>query len=185
MNKRKLLTLMGGAKTPWYLANKTIPSANLLEYVELPAAGKLYAGAAVASGQPWTVAVKTTTYVPAATSYFLFDSATGRIVIGIGNATSYGINNGTIWTNAPLYPDTNVHIIFIVSNGANIQEYLDNTAVGSNNASNKGIGGATRWRSDNSSASTNVWTNSVPKGAVYNIALSEAQRNALYATMLP
>ena len=185
MSKKRFLTLMGGTKPPWYLANKTIPVANLLEYVELPEAGKLYAGASVASGQPWSLAFRTNTYVPGVTSYFLFDSATGRIVIGIGNNTSYGVYNGTTWTNVAIFPDTNQHIIFVVSTGANIQAYLDNVATGEASASSKGIGGSTRWRSDNSSAALNVWTNPVPKGAVYNIALSEAQRNALYTSMLP
>lgn len=165
----------------WWLANGSIPAANVLEHVDSPTGGQNYAGGAISDGSAWTVAARTNTFTVSATSRYIFDSQTGRFILGISDATHYGIYTGT-WNNAALFPDTNNHVIMAVCDGTNIQAYLDGVSTGTT-ITKKGIAvsGATKWRSSFDSLAS--WANAVQHGAVFNIALTAAQIAALYNSM--
>lgn len=173
-------------RNAWWFADGAIPASNVMEHVESPTTGQSYAGAAIASGQPWTVAAKSTSFVPSSTSRYIIDTQAGRMVLGISSAANYGFFNGTVWTNVAIFPDTAIHIWFLVSDGANIQAYLDNVATGASSASAVGFAasGATRWRRAYDNTTTSDWANGVTKGSIYNIALTATERLALYTSML-
>lgn len=170
----------------WWLANAQVSASHVKEHVELPDIGQLYAGGAIADGQPWTVVVKSFSYLASANAlHYLFDSQDGQFVAGISNSSSYGFYNGTSWANPAIFNTAQEQLWFFVSDGSTIQAYLNNVAVGSPSSSVIGldVSGQTRWGSayDNSAA---FWNNPILYGAVYNIALSTRQRNALYQAIL-
>lgn len=172
-------SLMGRpASGSWWLASNTIPAANVLEYVEAPAQGQLYAGADATGA--WTVAFRTT-YVTG--NGYVIDSETGRLIIGIAGGGERGFYPGTgSWTNYDLFVTADA-VYYVISDGSNIQAYRDNGAIGAARASGVNIGGQTRWRSLYNNGALAVWMPAIPRAAVYNIALSEAQRAALYTAM--
>lgn len=170
-----------GAALDWWVAGGTILEADCLEHVELPAQGQLYAGAAVAGGSPWTIAVVTESTSLDLYTY-VFDSLTGRVILGSNladpgqwYATDAGWRDVGLWSGLTSY--------FLVSDGAAIQAYRSGVAVGASGASNEGIGGATRWRSHNAGA-LYKWPAAVPRAAVYKIAVAGAQLAALHNSMM-
>lgn len=168
------------ADVAWWLAGGTISGSNVKEHVELPAAGQLYAGGAITGA--WTLAVRTTWN--GSNGQFIFDSQLGRMVLGVDGAGSKSIFVGTWQNSAVLNASDSVY--FLVSDGANIQAYRNNSAVGSAVASAADIGntGLTAWRSRYDNSASTPWATPVPRGAVYDIALDSTQRPALYASML-
>lgn len=178
--------LLPPMNAPWWLASGTISASNVEEHVELPSQGQLYAGGAIANGQPWSVVARgnsCSTTTSDGTSDYIFDSESGRVVLGISSAALYGFF-ATAWAQRSLYPDGNVYTWFLISDGSNVQAYLDNSAVGASQASGTGLAnsGSTRWRTDYVGTGA-IWDQAVAKAAVYNIALDSTQRAALYTAM--
>jgi len=176
--------VIGGREIPWYLADGAINIANTIEHAESPAVGQLVT-ATVAGGQPWTIAARTN-YVPATNGKYLFDSQSGRIIVGAGSIGTgengwYTTDSG--WKNVAPFAAGN-HTYFLISNGTAVQMYRDGVAVGTPGNSNEGIGGSTRWRSTWSNPASSVWPAEVPVAAIYNIALDATQRTALHTSMM-
>lgn len=176
------------SRSGWWFADGAIPAANVLEHVESPTQGQVYAGATISAGGAFTLVAKSTGFTPSGTSRYIFDSQTGRFILGISDITHYGVYNNVGWQNqANIFPDTNVHIWFVTTTGSGTtgQAYLDNSAIGAAFALTPGIqvSGTTRWRAsyDNTGA---PWGNAVTKAALYNIALDATQRTAIYNSML-
>jgi len=173
--------LGGGAALGWWRAGGTIPAANVLEYVENPAARQLYAGASATGA--WTVAFRTNlASLPAPTAYAL-DAQTGRMGIGV-DPTGNGVYTSA-WNDRTLFA-TGDHSYMVISDGANIQCYLDASAVGAAISSANNIGGNVRWRSRNVDLATNwyEWPVAIPRGMVANIALDATQRAALHTSLM-
>lgn len=171
------------ASANWWLAGGAIGAGAVLEHVESPSVGQLYAGASVSAGNAWSIVARSdgynrTSYPP---SRYLLDSQTGRVILGFANNTEYGFYAGA-WANVNIFADTNNHVWFLISDGSSVQAYLDGSAVGSAQSSSNGIGGTTRWKSANNNPANATWNNDVI-GAVYSIALDATQRSALYAAM--
>lgn len=169
----------------WWRGNGTITAANVLEHVEVPSVGQLYVGTAVASGQPWSVAIRSWSYLASANvTRSLFDSETGRILLGISTSANYGLYT-TAWNVRALFGTAADQVWFIVSDGTTITVYLNNVVVGATIASTNGlaVSGSTRWGSSYSGAGSGPWNNPIKGGAVYNVALTTAQRQALYLAM--
>lgn len=164
----------------WYDGGGAIPSGNVLEHVQSPSVRQLYAGASIASGHAWTIFAISTGFVHS-TSHYLFDSNTGRVILGNSGNAAYAFHVSGTWANVPLIEDTNPHYWFLISDGANVQGYLDGSAVGSTVAGAGGINvsGVSRWRGANDNTTGADWTNAVPFGAIYDIALNSTQRAAL------
>lgn len=168
--------------TSWWLGNNQIPSANVLEHVMTPDIGQAYGGAAVASGQSWTVAVKSYSYLASANlARYLLDSQDGHFSAGINTNAAYGFYSGSSWSNAALFNTAQEQIWFFVSDGVNIQAYLNNVAVGSAVASTIGLhnSGSTRWGKSYDNAAA-PWNNPILYGAVYDKAIGAVEREGLY-----
>lgn len=167
----------------WWEAGGSISASAVLEHVESPSIGQLYAGSAVASGQPWTIAFRGDGYDANTPQIHAFDTQTGRFVIGFASTFEYGMYITSAWANVDLFQDTSNHVWFIVSSGTSIQGYIGTVATGAVQASSVGIGGTTRWRSAYVGTASNQWGNDISHAAVYSIALDAGQRAALYTTM--
>jgi len=171
----------GGAQSyDWWLGGGTIDSANVLEHVESPSIGQLYAGGSVSDASPFTVAVKTSN--ASLGDKHLFSSADGRLYIGMSAPSESVYSLGTGWVVPAFVEDSTQRVYMWVFSGASVSVYRDNSLIGSNGFS-KGIAqsGDTKWRSRYSTG--NTWIDAVPVAAVYNIALSSAQRTGLYNSM--
>lgn len=165
----------------WYTANGAIPLTNIAEYVVNPMAGQLYGG--VALSDAWSISFRTTlASVPA--SNFAFDSEIGRIVLGIisGN-NGYYVPAG--WQNIGLFT-TGDHTYMLISTGSSVQAYRDNVAIGAAVADGVNLQSVSisRWRSNYSSAASNVWPSAIVAGHIANIALDAMQRSALHMAMM-
>lgn len=172
----------GAAAADWWLANNTIDIANVLEYVENPAARQLYAGAAATGA--WSVSFRTN-LASLVIESIAFDTLTGRVFAGVRNSLG---NNGVFiagWTNNSLF-DTGDHSYMLVSNGSAIQCYRDNSAISTPIATANNIGGTTRWRSrqDTDGISWYDWPVAIRAGHVANVALDATQRAALHTAMM-
>lgn len=164
----------------WYDGGGAIPSGNVLEHVESPATRQAYAGASIASGHAWTIFALSTGFVHSS-SHYLFDSQTGRVILGNSGNAAYAFHVSGTWANVALIEDTQPHYWFLISDGANVQGYLDGTAVGStvSGAGGINVSGSSRWRGAYDNTTGADWTNAVPFGAIYDIALNSTQRAAL------
>lgn len=180
-NVRSHQCRMGQDAAGWWLAGGTIGAANVLEYVESPVQAQLYAGAGVASGQPWTLAAYTSW--DGLNNQYIFDSVTGRIVLGESSGTDifFCATQGA-FLRPCLIADATNRTYFVVCDGVNAAVYQENIAIGTALACVEGTGGNTRWRSHNNGGSS-FWAREVPRGVVYDIALSVAQRAALQISM--
>lgn len=169
----------GGYTGDWWLANGTIDNANVEEYVENLTATKVYEGDAIANDNPWTFVVHSTGIVSATNSgaKYMYSGNSDIVAIGM-NGTNKSIYYGS-WANREVFLDTNVHIWFFVQTGSSIQCYLDNVATGTAISTNKGVN-VGRWMTVYNHVSNGLWPNELYHGALYNIALNELQRNALY-----
>ena len=175
----------GGKRPDWWLASGTIALANVLEYVENPAARQLYAGAEAASA--WSVSFRTSMESIPNSTIFPFDAQSGRLIVGLDYYASV-LSNGVFvgaWNNLGLFAIGD-HSYMIVSDGSNIQCYRDNGAVGSAIVSNINIGGTTRWRSRYVDLTGNWydWPVALRAGHVANVALDATQRAALHTAMM-
>lgn len=163
----------------WWLGNAQIAASNVLEHVEIPDIGQLYAGSAIAPGQPWTVAVKSYSYLASANlARYLFDSESGRFTAGINTSSAYGFYNGSAWTNAAIFAAAQEQIWYFVSNDLTIQAYLNNVAVGVASASSVGLDGLVRWAAAYNNGGS-FWNNPILYGAVYDKALDALERRGL------
>jgi len=167
----------------WWLANHTIAAGNVLEHVTLPAQSQAYAGASVADGSPWSVAMYGT-WDSATSQQYAFDSQDGRVIIG-NDLTDNGFYVGDTWKDIDLFADESLHTIFVISSGSSVQAYRDNVAVGTALAKNNGLAqtGATVWR-DRFAAPARLWTDDIVRAAIYDIALSTGQRAALHSRLV-
>jgi hypothetical protein len=167
-----------GAAVDWWLSGG-IPAANVVEHVENPTVGQLYAGGTLATA--WSISFRTNlASVPTAAQY-AFDSATGRVIIGIGFTT---LPNGFFldsWNNITLFA-TGDHTYMLIQTGTSVQAYRDNVAIGSAVSNTKDLGGSTTWRS--SAGGAVPWAAAVSAGHVANIALDATQRAGLHASMM-
>lgn len=174
----------GAAAVDWWLANGTIALANVLEYVENPAARQLYAGAAATGA--WSVSFRTNLIdvLAGSASNYAFDAQTGRVLFGLANS---GGNNGVFiaaWNSNGTFANGD-HSYMFVSDGSAIQCYRDSSAVGAAIATANNIGGAVRWRSRYAdSGGWSDWPVAIRAGHVANVALDATQRAALHAAMM-
>jgi len=166
----------------WWDANATIPAGNVLEYVELPTQGQAYVGAGVAAGQPWTIAVRTN-YAPFAGSNYVFDSEVGRVVFGYGHPNNGFYTTDSGWIDLSLFTSGD-KTYFLIFDGTDVQAYRSASAVGSSSTSDEGLGSTTRWRDVYDLVGDADWPADLPVAAVYDIALSSAQRSALDTSMM-
>jgi hypothetical protein len=171
--------------SPWYLATGEIDPANCLEAVQLPTQGQLYTGATVASGQPWTIAVRTV-WSSATRFVYYFGAQTPDLRLGRYNK----YYNHQVFTTALAVgstfqgsiADLRDCVLFVVSDGSGMTGYLDNSA-GATFVDSAGLEGTCRWRSAHGGGS--LWPQALPYAAAYNIALDATQRAALYSIMAP
>ena len=173
------------ASVGWWDGNATIPLANVLEYVENPAARQLYAGPSATGA--WSVSFRTN-LLSAPTvgqTAFAFDAQTGRLGIGYGGAVLVeGIFITLTWYADDLII-TGDHSYMIVSDGTNIQCYRDAVAHSTAITNGVDIGGAVRWRSRHADiGSWYEWPVAIRAGHVANVALNATQRAALHAAMM-
>lgn len=170
-----------GGALHWSLGGGAIPAANVVEAVELPTQGQLYAGGALATA--WTVSIRTN-LASAPTNQYTFDSQSGRVVLGIGAAGQNGFLESGSWKDVALFV-TGDHTYMLVCTGTGVRVYRDNVAIGSSYANSPDIAtaDATRWRA-NYLNSGSFWAAELRSGHVANIALDATQRAGLHASMM-
>lgn len=164
-----------GAAAAWYLASGTISAANVAEWVENPTIGQLYAGANQTGN--YTIAIRTT-WDGLTGGQHAFDTQTGRMALGVVS-TANGFFNG-LWRDISLF-NTSDSVYFLTRSASGFQAYRNNVAIGTAYTATTNISGTTRWRAAYLLGSS--WAGTVPRAAVYNIALDATQRAALYASM--
>ena len=175
----------------WWLAYSNIGTANVLEHVESPTQGQLWAySGSVAPGSAYTIMFRGALGTPvagggittfeirrnsdAATNYFrAATSFTGgyKAVMGLGLQVSDAIMTA------------GTHDYFIISHGTAMSVYRDDTLVGTDGGTSYGIpgtaAGTARWRSEYNDDPATYWPPALSYAAVYSIALDSNQRSAL------
>lgn len=170
------------AAPAWWTAGGSIPDANALLHVQSPSEGQAWGGAAtIAAGSPWTFIIRsgsmdnTSRYAYQDGDFSLFGFRTS-----LPNYVAQG-GDFTLLGTIPLQAGT--HNYFVVYGSGTMTVYRGTVSVGTTTgtpiyALDSGDG---KWRSDYAGA--NVWDVALPYAALYNIALSGAQRSALHATL--
>lgn len=177
--------------TDWWLAYNTIGSANVLEHVENPTDGQLWANSgSVAAGSPWTIFMRSTLANGTANQY-AFDARNAASLAGVsfeaGTALYAGgfraANANNVVTGALMTAGTQSY--FFTTSGTGLLIYRDTTLAGShiNSVSDPLPGsaaGTARWRHEHAFfVGAQPWPVALPYAAVYNIQLSESQRELL------
>lgn len=189
------------APISWWLAYNTIGSANVLEHVESPTQGQLWANTgSVAANSSWTVAFRTQRSPTGNTMAFnvispgfsdidyvtLQQTTNGEVQkAGWGSARS---SQNSFMTPGTANYFTGVRIVDATDGYGEL--YRDNTLVEQIGWSLPGFtpipaagSGTARWRSAATGTATQPWAQALSRAAVYNIALSSTQRAALNEAM--
>jgi len=164
----------------WWLAGGAIPERNCLEHIEYPSIGQLYAGASIADGNPWTIAITTTWN--GSVSQFAIDVETGRTVLGVGTTTN-GFYVGSAWYDRTLFIANVQHVYFLICTIVETQAYRDAAPIGLAASPDPAFSGTIRWRSTFNDPAGNMWATDILKAAIYDINLGAVRQAALYATM--
>lgn len=182
---------LAGSANDWWLAGGLIGTANVLEHVEYPAQAQAWAWVGTAAG-PWTIVFRTAKEVNTA-GHAAFRSKTyagtaalnDPIFYRYSTSWSLSVNTNSGVTDMPSgtrnyayyhnFEESYVHYLFY--DGTAI--FLSELDLGYRSL----IGTAGAWRGELAGAGTTLWENAMPKAAIYNIALSQAQRVALDAHM--
>lgn len=185
----------------WWLGYLTIGTANVLEHVESPGTAQLWTNVgSAAAGSPFTVAFRsgsvaipndgTIPYAfgvndpgPSATSFFdtLRNGSNQDYSFQAGGAGAGAPTNTTMPAGAPSN-------YFVISSGTSAALYRGTTLLAS--AAGTPPGGIPaagvspgRWRSFYDADPFTIWTEELPRAAVYNIALNSTQRFNLDGAM--
>lgn len=180
---------LSGSAADWWTAGGLIGTANVLEHVEYPTQAQAFAYAGTATGD-WSVVFRSGQET----------NTIGRTAFRIGTASNindpklwrYSVTSWSLTTSNTLLSDLpagtqNYMYVFTDAGGlfGRVLYHAANTELLSlsdgTDASLIGTAGA--WRGDKTGAGTTLWTNEFPKAALYNVALSSAQRIALDAHM--
>lgn len=178
----------------WWLAYNTIGTANVLEHVESPTQGQLWANSgSVADGSAWSVVFRSGSVVGSATAVSAFG-------IGVDGANDHqfwaqsGQPGGYLANAQSNYEVTGVLMEAGTQNyimnfsGGTLDVYRGTALQGSDSTGTpKGIktaaAGTARWRALRDNNPTNYWPVALPRAAAYKISLSETQRIALNQSM--
>lgn len=175
----------------WWLGHNSIGSANVLEHVETPTQGQLWANTgSVATGSAFSIAFRSerptandyafSVYVP---GYGVFDSLLFRTVQATVTyqAAQFGSATSTTDQFMPVSGTSNYFMVYDATYG---YLYRDNVQVWSGSVTTPhGIlpasSGTARWRSQYTGTANAPWGTPLLRAAVYNVALNSTQRAAL------
>jgi Phage tail protein len=180
----------GGSAQTWWTAGGLIGTANVMEHVEYPAQGQTwtYAGTITSS---WSVIFRTV--LDNTNGHAAFHAGTGALT---GAATKdarlyydgpnfqWSFDAGFYANNSPPggtpnwqithdSPSSDLHTMYYQGTAYQVQQFADFDISGT----------ARRWRSDRLGSASSYWTNEIPKAAIYNKVLSQAERIALEGWM--
>lgn len=167
----------------WWLALNTITSGQVEEHVETPTQDQsIDNSVSVADGQPFTVYFRTTagsSPVSQEQPVQLYDG-TDLVLAAYGAGTNRALIESFEATG---FFGTAQADYFLISDGTNAYAYRDATLVdsGTGAIALDGTNALSVWRGNGSGGAS--WTPAIPNGAIYNIALSEAQRTALISAV--
>jgi hypothetical protein len=174
----------------WWTGFETIGTANVLEHVENPAQGQLWANTgSVAAGSPWTIFFRSgSVALGSGTVRFAFnenpDLGAQEITFNSENL-AYRFGGGP---NSALgsYMSAGTANYFLVANGGTVVLFRDGIAVGTATGATTSAIFATgadvaRWRSPaGGSVGVQNWTEALPYAAIYSGSLSPTQRDAVH-----
>lgn len=175
--------------TNWWLGYNTIGTANVLEHAESPTAGQLWTNAgSVAAGSAHSIFIRSD-YANGTADQYAFDARHPTATVGISFEAGTAIYAGGFFaadennqiTGALMTAGTQSY--FFVTSGTGLVVYRGDTVAGSvNNAPSAPIpgtaAGTARWRRQHAGFFSD-WPVALPFAAVYNIELSELQRESL------
>lgn len=182
----------------WWLAQATIPGANVLEYVENPTQGQLWANAgSVAAGSAWTIAWRSGSVTPPTGYYRAFLAKTSSFnTVGFSadnsEATGYRASFASLISvvGESDMMGAGTQNYFMISRGTAGEYYRGTVLVGVDNTGGNTNGlpgtasGTAYWRNtEPSDGAGHEWPVALPQAAVYNIALDATQRANLNTTM--
>lgn len=174
----------------WWLAGGNIGTADVLEHINYPTQGQLWANTGtVAVGGNWTVVFRSAlvgTSGSGKTAFYTLNDANNEEIL-FSASSNYGLDDGSSNSlQGSAFMSAGTHNYFAMHQGGTISFYRDNVLLGTaGTAPSSGIttqaNGELRWRS--SFGGGGAWTVDLPNAAAYNIALSSVQRTSLHASM--
>lgn len=173
----------------WWIGLNTIGTANVLEHVENPAQGQLWANTgSVAAGSAWTIFFRGGSVTPTALNKYAFSQNNGganpiSFAVFTGGPGNSSFDVGP--TTAGAFMGAGTASYFLVSNGGTAVMFRDGTAVGTATGTTSAIEaasgpGTARWRSTSASSVSLVWDAAIPYAAIYSGSLSPTQRAGVH-----
>lgn len=180
---------LSGSASDWWTAGGLIGTANVLEHVEWPTQAQPFAYAGTATGN-WSVVFRSGQESGSSrkqafrvgTANDLTDTYFGwwTTSFAIGPSNQAGNEAMPSGTHNYMFTLENVSTTYLrylyydaVIEFDNLIDFTDANLIGPQGA----------WRGNRTGAGSTLWTNEFAKAAIYNVALSEAQRIALDAHM--
>lgn len=171
----------------WWLAFNTIGSANVLEHTEAPTQGQAwtYTGT-ITAGSPYFIAIRSGKESNATTKYAwsLFDASDPTAAFLAASNTYFFEFNDINVAQGTAIMTAGTHNYFFCTDGAGWKVYRDATLIASDTVNGNGAlaQDTRRWRSQQDGVSQ-LWTESLPRAAVFNINPTAAQVGALNTAM--
>lgn len=184
----------GDSAQVWWTGGGVIGTANVMEHVEFPTNGQLWTYAGTITGD-WSIAFRSA-QEPESGTPTAFHAGTSTLTDSAGKDTRLYYRSsagGFVYGPAidvfaaDLPAGTQNYIVTFAGATTTTSGYYagdTQTAAPAANGSDFDISGtARRWRSDRLGSASSYWTSAFPKAAIYNKALSQAERIALSAWM--
>jgi hypothetical protein len=184
-----ITTFDGTNITDWWLGLGTITAGEVEEYVQNPTQGQsVDNGVLIADNNDWTIYARTniSTMTPASieTMFNVRNTAgTRQWRANLSTSTNRFESTGTDGSSVNGVFSSGDQHYFFVNDGGIVSVYRSTTLVGTTTAIS-GIDGSnvsSVWRAASSTPGES-WTPNIDNAAIYNIALSSAQRVALIAS---
>ena len=176
----------GAATVAWRLAQGTIDSSAVEEYVTSPSQGQNWT-ATLDTLSNFSIGLRTSKNSADASKYAFISYYSSNYHMYLGGDRFRYRGAGVNWDVSSIWPDTSAHNIIITATydaGYTFGVWRDGTLVATSTPGWTAYSFAAitqKWRSDQSGA--NTWTDAITRAAIYNIALSDSQVTALNSTL--
>jgi hypothetical protein len=182
----------GGSAQIWYTGGGVIGTANVMEHVEYPSQGLQWSAFGNLTSS-WTVAFRSPKE-PAVGTPTAFYAGTGAVNASNTKdgrfyydptAIAFSFDHAFPWLAAGM-PDGTLNYMYVHDASASDSNdmYTSGTSLaGATQLHDFDLVGFRNWRAGNGGSASTFWTNELPKTAIYNKALSSAERVALNAWM--